>query len=215
VQPSLHDRGCAEKENSMRYRKLTGPSAWMIPATAGLILGTLAALPSPLSAAPCTGTTRLQLRWSASTGAALLSFSATQCDRPPRCSESAARTAGSMFTQSPITLTVKDAAGHSFSEKLDAGSADCGGRCERVNRGGCLGGADVHRMAGSFVRYVVNTLGQTTVVANKLRIPMSERPDLVTPVVVTITDAAGYAVTAELHKCRVRGSGGAARVACS
>lgn len=186
-----------------------------MPTTVGLILATLGALPIPVRAAPCAGTTRLQLRWSANTHAALLSLSATLCDRPPNCSGAATRAAGTMFTKAPIAIKIKDAAGHSLSTEVDAGTANCGGRCERVNRGGCLGGADVHRLAGSFVRYAVNTLGQTTVVANKLKIPMPERPNLVTPIVVTITDAGGYAVKAELHKCRVRESAGAAAVACS
>ena len=184
-------------------------------ATVGLILVALAALPAPVHAAPCSGTTRLQLRWSASTRAAVLSLSATQCERPPNCSEPGARAAGTMFTKSPLAIKIKDAAGHSLTSEVDAGTADCGGRCERVNRGGCVGGADVHRLAGSFVRYAVNTLGQTTVVASKLKIPMPERPNLVTPIVVTVTDAAGYAVTAELHKCRVRESAAATVVACS
>ncbi|HVO26322.1 MAG TPA: hypothetical protein VMW56_22130 [Candidatus Margulisiibacteriota bacterium] len=120
-----------------------------------------------------------------------------------------------MFTKSPIAITIKDASGRSLSAAVDAGAAECGGRCERVNRGGCLGGADIHRVAGSFVRYVVNTLGQTTVVANKLKLPTAERPNLVAPIVLTITDATGYAVTVELHKCRVRESGSGAVVTCS
>jgi hypothetical protein len=184
--------------------------------TVGFILVSLTVFPAAVHAAPCKGATRLQLRWSPSTGLALLSLSATQCDRPPGCSsEPGARAAGTMFTKSPIAITITDASGHSLSSALDAGAADCGGRCERVNRGGCLGGADVHRLAGSFVRYVVNTLGQTTVVANKVKVPAATRPDLVTPVTVTITDAAGYSVTVDFHKCRVRGSTGATVVSCS
>lgn len=179
------------------------------------MLVTLAALPTPVRAAPCKGTTRLQLRWSSSTSSALLSLSATQCDRPPSCSEPAARSAGTMFTRSPIAIKITDAAGRSLSSEVDAGNASCSGRCERVNRGGCLGGADVHRLGSSFVRYVVNSVGQTTVVANKMKMPMAERPNLVTPIVVTITDAAGYAVTAQLHKCRVRDSGSGTVVSCS
>jgi hypothetical protein len=179
------------------------------------MLVTFAALPTPAHAAPCKGTRRLQLRWSSSTSTALLSLSATLCDRPPNCSEPGARTAGTMFTKSPIAIKITDASGHALSTEVDAGAANCAGRCERVNRGGCLGGADVHRLAGSFVRYVVNSLGQTTVAANKVKMPMAERPNLVTPIVVTITDAAGYVVTAELHKCRVREAGSGAVVTCS
>jgi hypothetical protein len=198
----------------MRYRTLSTTLTWM-RGTVGLILVTLAAFPAAAHAAPCKGPTRLQLRWSPSTGAALLSLSATLCDAPPTCGEPGARTAGTMFTKSPIAITITDAAGRSLSSAVDAGAADCGGRCERVNRGGCLGGADIHRLAGSLVRYVVNTRGQTTVVANKIKIPAATRPDLVTPVTVTMTDAGGYTVTAELHKCRVRGSTGATVVSCS
>jgi hypothetical protein len=183
--------------------------------TAAFIIVALGALPLTAQAAPCTGAKRLQLRWSSKTGTALVSLSATLCDRPPSCSDVGARTAGTMFTKSPITVTIKDATGRTISTVVDAGAADCTGRCERSNRGGCLGGADTHRLAGSFIRYVVNTQGQTTVVANKLRILTEDPSNFVTPFTVTVTDADGYAVTAELHKCRTRRSAGSAAVTCS
>jgi hypothetical protein len=182
---------------------------------AGFVLVALATLPLPAHAGTCTGTTSLQLRWSAKTGAALLSLAATRCDRPPACSASGERAAGTMFTTSPIAITLKDASGRSQSSTVDAGAANCGARCERTNRGGCMGGADIHRLGSSFVRYVVNTLGQTSVVANKVNVPMAERPNLVTPISVTITDGGGYALTAELRKCRVRQSAAAVVVKCS
>lgn len=181
----------------------------------GALVAVVATLPLVAQAAPCTGAKRLQLRWSKSTGTALASLSTTQCDRPPNCSESGARAAGTMFTHSPITVTIKDATGHSLSGIVDAGASNCGARCERVNRGGCIGGADTHRLAGTFIRYVVNTRGETTVVANKVKIPSPDAPDLVTPVTVTVTDANGYTVTAELRNCRVRQSSGGAAITCS
>lgn len=198
----------------MRYRVLTNTLTWM-RATVGLILVTLGALPLTAQAAPCSGVKRLQLRWSSNTGFALVSLSATQCDRPPKCSDAGARAKDSMFTTSPITVTIKDVSGHTVSGTVDAGASNCSGRCERVNRGGCLGGADTHRLAGSFVRYVVNTQGQTTVVANKLKIPTADAPNLVTPITVTVTDGSGYAVTAELRNCRVRHKAGSTAITCS
>jgi hypothetical protein len=120
-----------------------------------------------------------------------------------------------MFTHSPITLTIKDALGHTLSRVVDAAASTCVGRCERVNRGGCLGGSDTHRLAGSFVRYLVNTRGQTTIVANKLKIPSAEAPNLVSPLTVTVTDSAGYTATAELRNCRVRQSGSGTAITCS
>ena len=184
--------------------------------TLGIMLVTLGALTGVTHAAPCNGTKRLQLRWSAKAGTALVSLSATQCDRPPRCGDDAgARAAGTMFTKSPITVTIKDAAGRTVSGVVDAGASTCSGRCERVNRGGCLGGADTHRLAGSVVRYAVNTQGQTTVVANKLKLPVSDQPNLVAPITVSVTDGDGYAITAEFRKCHVRQSGGGTALTCS
>jgi len=185
-------------------------------ATGGLILVTLGALAGSAQAAPCNGAKRLQLRWSAKTGTALVSLSATQCDRPPKCRDGAGpRAAGTMFTKSPIAIAIKDAAGRSVSGVVDAGAATCSGRCQRVNRGGCLGGADTHRLAGGFVRYAVNTQGQTTVVANKLKLPVADQPNLVAPITVSVTDGDGYAITAELRNCRVRQSGDSTTVICS
>jgi hypothetical protein len=184
-------------------------------ATVAVMITALGALPRSAHAAPCAGVQRLQLRWSQNTGTALVSLSSTLCDRPPSCSQSAARDAGAMFTKSPITITIKDAAGHSLSGVIDAGASTCSGRCERVNRGGCLGGADTHRVAGSFVRYVVNTRGQATVVANKLKLPATEPPNLVAPISLSVTDGAGYAVTAELHKCRSRSRGNGVAISCA
>lgn len=182
----------------------------------GFILATLAALAVVAQAAPCSGTKRLQLRWSSKTGTALVSLSATQCDRPPKCRDDAGpRASGTMFTKSPITIAIKDAAGRTVSGVVDAGASTCTGRCARVNRGGCLGGADTHRLAGSVVRYAVNTQGQTSVVANKLKLPVADQPNLVAPLTVSVTDGDGYAITAELRKCRVRQSGGSTTLMCS
>ena len=182
----------------------------------GLIFVAFGVLAGVAQAAPCNGAKRLQLRWSAKTGTALVSLSAAHCDRPPKCRDDAgARAAGTMFTKSPITVTIKDASGRTVSGVVDAGASTCSGRCERVNRGGCLGGADTHRLAGSFVRYAVNTQGQTTVVANKLKLPVADQPNLVAPITVSVTDADGYAITAELRKCRVRQSGGSTALTCS
>jgi hypothetical protein len=198
----------------MRRRSLHKPLVWMF-ATVGTIAVALGPLAPAAQAAPCSGTKRLQLRWSKKKGTALLSLSTTRCDPPPNCSDPQARAAGTMFTHSPITVTIKDADGHSLSGVVDPGTRDCGTRCERVNRGGCLGGSDTHRLAGTFVRYVVNTQGQTTVVANKLRIPTSDPSNLVAPLTLTITDASGYVVTAELAKCRVRHAAAGAALSCS
>lgn len=182
----------------------------------GLVLVTLAALAGVAHAAACSGTKRLQLRWSSKTGTALVSLSAAQCERPPKCRNDAGpRAAGTMFTKSPITVVIKDASGRIVSGVVDAGASTCSGRCERVNRGGCLGGADTHRLAGSFVRYTVNTQGQTTVFANKLKLSIADQPNLVAPITVSVTDGDGYAITAELHKCRARESGGSTALACS
>ncbi len=177
-----------------------------------VIFGTLS---HASATAPCTGSKRLQVRWSKSSATALVSFSSTQCDPPPNCSSTEARTSGTMFTQSPITLTIKDALGHTLSRVVDASASDCVGRCERVNRGGCLGGSDTHRLAGTSVRYMVTPNGQTTIVANKLKIPTTDAPSLVSPLTVTVTDGAGYAVTAELRNCRNRQSTTGAAVTCS
>jgi hypothetical protein len=194
---------------------LRTPTFTRMGATVRLILVPLA-VAALAQAAPCPGTKRLQLRWSSKSGTALVSFSATQCDRPPKCRDDAGpRAAETMFTKSPISIAIKDAAGHSVSGVVDAGASACSGRCERVNRGGCLGGADTHRMAGSFVRYAVNTQGQTTVVANKLKLPVADQPNLVAPITVSVTDGDGYAVTAELHKCRVHQTGGNTALMCS
>lgn len=199
----------------MRCSLRTQTFTW-IGATVGSVLITLGALSTAAQAAPCNGAKRLQLRWSSKTGTALLSLSATQCDRPPKCGEGAGpRAAGTMFTKPPITIAIKDASGHTVSGVVDAGASTCSGRCERVNRGGCLGGADTHRLAGSFVRYAVNTQGQTTIVANKLKMPVADQPNLVTPITVSVTDGDGYAITAEFGKCRVRQSGGGTTLMCS
>ena len=185
-------------------------------ATVGLILATFAAAAVVAQAAPCSGTKRLRLHWSSKTRTALVSLSATQCDRPPKCRDDAGpRAAGTMFTKSPLTIAIKDAAGHTVSGIVDAGASTCSGRCARVNRGGCLGGADTHRLAGSVVRYAVNTQGQTTIVANKLKMPVADQPNLVTPITVSVTDGDGYAITAEFGKCRVRQSGGGTTLMCS
>jgi hypothetical protein len=184
-------------------------------AAVGVFAVSVAVLSQAAIAAPCAGSKRFQLRWSKNTGTALVSFSSLQCDPPPNCNTPEARASGTMFTQSPITLTIKDALGHSLSRVVDASDASCVGRCARVNRGGCLGGSDTHRMAASFVRYVVNAKGQTTVVANKLKIPSTEAPSLVSPLTVTVVDGAGYTVTAELRNCRVRQSASATAITCS
>ena len=199
----------------MRCNLRTQTFSWR-GATLGLVLVMLGALAPGAQAAPCNGTKRLQLRWSPKTGTALVSFSAAQCDRPPKCrDDSGPRSTGTMFTKSPITVAITDAAGHTVSGVVDAGASTCSGRCERVNRGGCLGGADTHRLAGSFVRYAVNTQGQTTVFANKLKLPIADQPNLVAPITVSVTDGDGYAITAELHKCRARQSGGSTALTCS
>ena len=208
-----NSRRRAEKEEPMRRRTLTKTLTRMHAGVAVIIV-TLGALPPAAQAVPCGGIKRLQLRWSKKTGTALVSLSATLCDRPHNCSQSAAPAAGAMFTKSPITVTLQDAAGHSFSGAVDAGASNCA-HCERVNRAGCLGGADTHRVGGTFVRYVVNTRGQTTVVANKLKLPATEPPNLVTPITLTITDAAGYAITAELHKCRTRANASGVALSCA
>jgi hypothetical protein len=197
-------------------RSLHPQTFTLTTAAVACILVTLGALAAVAQPAPCKGTKRLQLRWSSTTGTALLSLSATQCDRPPKCRDNAGpRAAGTMFTKSPISIAIKDASGRTLSGVVDAGAATCSGRCERVNRGGCLGGADTHRLAGGFVRYAVNTQGQTTVVANKLKLPVADQPKLVTPISVSVTDGDGYAITAELRNCRVRESGGGMAVTCS
>lgn len=186
-----------------------------ILATVAVMIAALGALPRSAHAAPCAGVQRLQLRWSQNKGTALVSLSSALCDRPPSCSQSGARDAGAMFTKSPITITITDAAGHSLSGVIDAGASTCSGRCERVNRGGCLGGADTHRIAGSVVRYSVNTRGQATVVVNKLKLAAAEPPNLVAPISVSVTDAAGYVVRAELHNCRSRTRGNGVALSCA
>ena len=184
-------------------------------AAAGVLTVTLGTLSDASAAAPCTGSKRLQIRWSKSSGTALVSFSSMQCDPPPSCHTAEARATGTMFTRSPITLTIKDALGHTLSRVVDASDPNCVGRCERTNRGGCLGGSDTHRLGGSSIRYVVNAQGQTAIVANKLRIPTAEAPNLVSPLTVTVTDGAGYMATSELRNCRVRQSSTSAAVTCS
>jgi len=200
----------------MMHRSLLTQTFASIGATAGLIPVTLVILAALAQAAPCNGAKRLQLRWSSKTGTALVSLSATQCDRPPKCLAAAGpRAAGTMFTKSPITVAITDAAGRTVAGVMDAGAPTCSGRCVRVNRGGCRGGADTHRLAGSVIRYAVNTQAQTTVVANKLKVPVADQPNLVAPITVSVTDGDGYAITAELRKCRVSQSGGSTALTCS
>jgi len=198
----------------MQSTPLTRTMAAAVTAV-GVFALTVGTLPQAAGAAPCTGSKRLQLRWSKTSALALVSFSSMQCDPPPTCDTPEARATGTMFTRAPITLTIKDALGHTLSRVVDASAANCTGRCERVNRGGCRGGSDTHRLAGSFVRYVVNARGQTTIVANKLRIPTTEAPNLVSPLTVTVTDGAGYTASAELRNCRSRQSGTGTAITCS
>jgi hypothetical protein len=184
-------------------------------AAVGVFTVTAAVVSDAAAAATCAGAQRLQLRWSKSSGTALVSFSSMQCDPPPNCASREARATGTMFTRSPITLTIKDALGHTLSRVVDTSEASCVGRCQRSNRGGCLGGSDTHRLAGSVVRYMVNAQGQTTVVANKVRIPSTDAPNLVSPLTVTVTDGAGYTATAELRNCRLRESTTGTAITCS
>jgi hypothetical protein len=176
-----------------------------------VLVATLGGLPA--WAAPCAGTKRLQLRWSPKTQTALVSVSAMQCERPASCT--AGRAAGVLLTKTPITVSIHDAGGHSLSGVVDPRAAHCGARCGQRNRGGCSGGADIHRVAGGFLRYMFTEPGPTTVVASKLRLPAPELPRLTTPLTVTFTDAEGYTVEAELQTCRVRQSAGGTVLWCS
>jgi hypothetical protein len=175
------------------------------------------ALAAPLAAAagPCAGTKRLQLRWSPKTQSALVSLSATLCDRPPACTGASASPEGTLLTKSPITVVIKDAAGHSLSGVVNPADANCAGRCERSNRGGCPNGADTHRRSGSFIRYVFGNQGHTSVVVSKLTMPAAQQPNFTGPITVIVTDANGYAVSADLRSCRVRQSANGAAISCS
>ncbi len=175
----------------------------------------LAGAPVTAHAGACTGTTRLQLRWSPKTHSALVSFSATLCDRPPACTGSRATPEGTLLTKSPLTVTLKDAAGRTLSAALNPTAPHCAGRCERSNRGGCPNGADIHRVGGSFIRYVFGNQGYTSVVVSKLTIAAADQPSFTAPMTVVITDANGYSVTADLKRCRGRQSASGAAISCS
>lgn len=178
-----------------------------------VLVAALSGVPVWAGTAPCSGTKRLQLRWSPKTQTALVSLSATQCERPAACA--AGRAAGTLLTKSPITVSIRDAGGHSLSGVVDPRAAHCGARCGQRNRGGCSGGADIHRVAGGFLRYIFTEPGPTTVVASKLRLPAPKLPRLTTPITVTITDAEGYAVEVELQTCRIRQSAAGTVLWCS
>jgi hypothetical protein len=186
--------------------------SWTIVVAAVAVIGLAVAS----QGSPCTGSKRLQLRWSAQSRSAVVSLSVMRCGQPPTCGRAAAEpTPGTTFTTPPLTVTLSDAAGHTVRGTVNAAEAGCGDRCGYVNRGGCPGGTDTHRVAGSFVRYVFGTQGQATVVASKLKIAASEQPNLTAPLTVTITDAAGYSVEAQLKSCRTRQSTSGVAVACS
>jgi len=192
----------------MRTCRVSWPIVVIAVAVAGVAVGA--------HGSPCTGSKRLQLRWSAQSRSAVVSLSVMLCGQPPTCGRAAAEpTPGATFTTPPLTVTLSDAAGHRLRATVNAADTGCGDRCGHVNRGGCPGGTDTHRLAGSFVRYVFGTQGHATVVASKLKIPAIEPPALAAPLTVTITDATGYSVEAQLKSCRTRQSASGVAVACS
>ena len=185
-----------------------------------VVVTAMLALASAGLAAPCRGGSRLQLRWSAATQAAVLAFSTTQCGVPSSCGApdgSAARsqTKETAVTRPPISVTVRDTSGRTLSAMVDPAEAACGGRCGQFTHGGCDGGSETHRLASGFVRYVLRAPQQASVVVNKLRIAAPTAPALVAPLTVTVRDAGGYTREAELKKCRSRESAGSLSLFCS
>ncbi len=187
---------------------------------AGAVLVATLALASAGLAAPCRGGSRLQLRWSAKTQATVIAFSTTQCGVPESCRASDGAAASSQtketaVTRPPITVTVRDAAGRTLTATVDPADPSCGGRCGQFTHGGCDGGSETHRLANGFVRYVLRAPQQASVVVNKLRIAAPDAPALVAPLTVTVRDAGGYTVEADLKKCRSREASGSLSLFCS
>jgi hypothetical protein len=184
-----------------------------------VLLATLALATASL-AAPCRGGSRFQLRWSAKTQTAVIAFSTTQCGVPESCgaadgSAAGSRTNATAVTQPPISVTVRDVSGRTLTGTVDPTEPSCGGRCGQFTHGGCEGGSETHRLANGFVRYVLRAQQRASVVVNKLRIAAPDAPALVAPLTVTVRDAGGYTVEADLKKCRSRESGGSVSLFCS
>ncbi|MFQ5667005.1 MAG: hypothetical protein ACE5I7_11305 [Candidatus Binatia bacterium] len=180
-----------------------------------LFMLVLVSLPAAVLATSCRGSTRVQLRWSARTHTSIVSFSATQCDRPPACTPTRTLPTGVLVTAAPVVVHITDANGQTLSVVVDPADPACGKRCRQLNRGGCPRGVDTYRIGGSFLRYTFGAQGQTSVVGSKLRVPGAQPPTFTAPVTVTVRDANGYSIEAAAKRCRVRQSASGTAVTCS